>query len=90
MQVSNQTIYIIMGTTVVAMVIIGIAYYILSKKMQKSEYKKIQKLQQGTRSSKFSLEIVYQKLYITYTRLPFIKRYILKLRRRLEILNIDD
>ena len=90
MQVSNQTIYIIMGATVVAMVIIGIAYYILSKKMQKSEYKKIQKLQQGTRSSKFSLEIVYQKLYITYTRLPFIKRYILKLRRRLEILNIDD
>jgi hypothetical protein len=79
-----------MGATVVAMVIIGIAYYILSKKMQKSEYKKIQKLQQGTRSSKFSLEIVYQKLYITYTRLPFIKRYILKLRRRLEILNIDD
>ena len=90
MQVSNQTIYIIMGATVVAMVVIGIAYYILSKKMQKSEYKKIQKLQQGTRSSKFSLEIVYQKLYITYTRLPFIKRYILKLRRRLEILNIDD
>ena len=90
MQVSNQTIYIIMGVTVVAMVVIGIAYYILSKKMQKSEYKKIQKLQQGTRSSKFSLEIVYQKLYITYTRLPFIKRYILKLRRRLEILNIDD
>ena len=90
MQVSNQTIYIRMGATVVAMVVIGIAYYILSKKMQKSEYKKIQKLQQGTRSSKFSLEIVYQKLYITYTRLPFIKRYILKLRRRLEILNIDD
>ena len=87
---SNKLIYIVMGTSVVAMIIIGIAYYILSKKMQKSEYKKIQKLQQGTKSSNFSLEIVYQKLYITYTKIPFIKRYILKLRRRLEILNIDD
>ena len=87
---SNKLIYIVMGTSVVAMIIVGIAYYILSKKMQKSEYKKIQKLQQGTKSSNFSLEIVYQKLYITYTKIPFIKRYILKLRRRLEILNIDD
>ena len=87
---SNQVIYTIMGISVALIVVIGIAYYILSKKMQKSEYKKIQKLQQGTKSSKYSLEIVYQKLYIVYTRIPFIKRYILKLRRRLEILNIDD
>ena len=87
---SNEVIYMIMGISVALIVVIGIAYYILSKKMQKSEYKKIQKLQQGTKSSKYSLEIVYQKLYIVYTRIPFIKRYILKLRRRLEILNIDD
>ena len=90
MQVSNQTIYIIMGFSVAAIILIGIAYYMLSKKMQKSEYKKIQKLQQGTKSSRFSSEIIYQKLYLTYTKIPFIKRYILKLRRRLEILNIDD
>ena len=57
--------------------------------MQKSEYKKIQKLQRGTKTSGFSSEILYQKLYITYVRIPFLKRYILKLRRRLEILNID-
>ena len=87
---SNEVIYMIMGISVALIVVIGIAYYILSKKMQKSEYKKIQKLQQGTKSSKYSLEIVYQKLYIVYTKIPFIKRYILKLRRRLEILNIDD
>ena len=79
-----------MGTSVALMVVIGIAYYILSKKMQKSEYKKIQKLRQGTDTSKFSTEILFQKLYLTYSRIPFIKRYILKLRRRLEILNIDD
>ncbi len=87
---SNQVIYMIMGTSIALMVVIGIAYYILSKKMQKSEYKKIQKLRQGTDTSKFSTEILFQKLYLTYSRIPFIKRYILKLRRRLEILNIDD
>ena len=87
---SNKIIYIIMGVSVISIIIIGIIYYILSKKMQKSEYKKIQKLREGTKANNFSLEIVYQRLYIAYTRIPFIKRYILKLRRRLEILNIDD
>ena len=87
---SNETIYIIMGVTVGLFVLIVLAYYILSKKMQKSEYKAIQRLQKGTKQKKFSLEVLYQKLYITYVKIPFIKRYILKLRRRLEIINIDD
>ena len=87
---SNQVIYIIMGMTVALMAIIGIAYYMIAKKMQKSEYKKIQKLQKGTKSNLFSAEVIYQKLYLTYSRMPFLKRYVLKLRRRLEILNIDD
>ena len=87
---SNQIIFIIMGVSVALMVVIGIAYYIMNKKMQKSEYKKIQKLQRGTKASAFSSEIMYQKLYIFFSRVPFIKRYVLKLRRRLEILNIDD
>jgi len=88
--VSNQVIFIIMGVSVALMVVIGIAYYIMNKKMQGSEYKKIQKLQRGTKASAFSSEIMYQKLYIFFSRVPFIKRYVLKLRRRLEILNIDD
>ena len=87
---SNQIIFIIMGVSVALMVVIGIAYYIMNKKMQKSEYKKIQNLQRGTKASAFSSEIMYQKLYIFFSRVPFIKRYVLKLRRRLEILNIDD
>ena len=87
---SNQFIYILMGGSAAAFLLIVIAYYILSKKMQKSEYKKIQKLQQGTKTSGFSLEILYQKLYLFYVKIPFIKRYILKLRRRLEIINIQD
>lgn len=87
---SNQILYIIMGVSVVAMAIIGIIYYILSKKMQKSEYKRIQKLQQGTKAEGLSAEVIYQKLYLTYRKIPFLKRYVLKVRRRLEILNIDD
>ena len=69
---------------------IVIAYLILAKKMNKSEYRQIQKLRQGTETSKFSTEVMYQKLYITYSKIPFLKAYILKLRRRLEILNVDD
>lgn len=42
-------IFYLMGGTGAALVIIVIAYVILSKKMQKSEYRKIQRLQQGTR-----------------------------------------
>ena len=87
---SNQVIYMIMGISVALMCVMGIAYYIISKKMQKSEYKKIQRLQKGTKSNLFSAEVIYQKLYLTYARIPFVKRYVLKLRRRLEILNIDD
>lgn len=69
---------------------VGVAYFVLSKKMQKSEYQQIKKLRQGTQASGFSTEILYQKLYITYSKIPLLKTYIFKLRRRLEILNVDD
>ena len=87
---SDQIIFYIMGGSVAALVIIVVAYFILAKKMQKSEYRKIKKLQQGTKEKSFSNEVLYQKLYITYSKIPFLKRYIFKLRRRLEIINIDD
>ena len=87
---SNQILFIIMGIATGAIVLMGIIYLILNKKMQKSEYRKIQKLQQGTKSSGFSTEILFQRLYLTYRSIPLLKRYILKLRRKLEILNIDD
>ena len=67
-----------------------LAILILNKKMDKSEYRKMKKLQEGTKADSFSTDILYQKLYIRYSKTPFIKRYIYKLRRRLEIINIDD
>ena len=87
---SNQIIYIMMGGSAGLFVLIILAYYLLSKKMQKSEYKKIQKLQQGTKTNSFSTEVLFQKLYLFYRKIPFLKRYILKLRRKLEIINIQD
>ena len=87
---SNQMILYIMGGSAVILVIIVLIYFILSKKMQGSEYRKIQKLQRGTKQKSFSTEVLFQKLYLTYIKIPFIKRYALKIRRRLEIINIDD
>lgn len=87
---SNNILYIVMGLAVAFMLIIVIAYFGLRKKMQQSDYQKIKKLQNGTKADAFSSEIVYQRLYLFYRKIPFIKRYLLKLRRKLEILNIDD
>ena len=87
---NNTMIFYIMGGSAVAFVIIIIAYVMMSKKMQKSEYKKIQELQQGTKENKYSAEIILQKLYLAYIKIPFLKRYVVKVRRRLEIVNIDD
>ena len=87
---SNDIILYIMGGAAGVLVIIIALYFFISKKMQKSEYKQIQKLRQGTKAKTFSTEILFQKLYLTYIKMPFIKRYLLKVRRRLEIVNIDD
>ncbi len=69
---------------------IMVAYFILTKKMEKSEYKQMKKLQEGTKTVNFSLDVFYQKLYIILIRTPLINRYLYKIRRRLEIINIDD
>ena len=86
----NNILYIVLGGSVGLFVLIVIAYLIMKKQMNKSDYKKIQSLQKGTKENKFSLEVLYQKLYLSYIKIPFIKRYLFKLRRRLEIINIDD
>ncbi len=87
---NNQVIFIIMGAAVALLVIIMIVYFILKKKMKSSEYTNIQRLREGTKQNKFSTEVLFQKLYLTYVKIPFIKRYLLKIRRRLEIINVDD
>jgi hypothetical protein len=79
-------IYAVVGI----LAIIGIIYYILYKKMQTKETKYVAQLVEGTKESSFSMEVFYQKFYIKCSQIPFLKRYALKLRRRLEIINLED
>ena len=81
--------YIMIGTGILFAGVIAV-YFVLMKKMGQSQYRQMKKLQEGTKADSFSSDIFYQKLYIRFIKTPFIKRYLYKLRRRLEIINIDD
>ena len=70
--------------------LIAVAYMVLRKILQQSDVMQMQKLRAGTQEKTFSLEILYQKLYTKYIKTPFLKRYLFKIRRRLEIINVDD
>ena len=87
---SNETIFTLMGIVIAIFAVVVFAYMFLKKKMQSSDVARIEKLRKGTQEKSFSSEVMYQKLYIRYLKLPFLRRYLLKIRRRLEIINIDD
>jgi len=79
-----------MGGSVAALVVIVIAYIFVNKALNKGDRKYLRELRQGTKVNKYSSEVLYQKLYMIYVKVPGIKRYLLKLRRRLEIISIQD
>ena len=86
---SDMLLYLVVGSGALFLFIV-IAYLIIKNRNQNSEIAQIRKLQQGTKEKSFSLEILYQKLYVFYLKTPFLKRYLLKLRRRLAIINVED
>ncbi|MBB1549043.1 MAG: hypothetical protein HG450_003470 [Clostridiales bacterium] len=86
----SNILYIIMGITLGLLAIIVVAYLKLRKKMQNSDVKRINSLINDTKEKRYSLDVFYQKLYIKFQKAPFIKRYLYKIRRRLEINNLDD
>ena len=86
---NDMLLYLVIGAGALFLFIV-IAYLIIKNKNQNSEIAQIRKLQQGTKEKSFSLEILYQKLYVFYLKAPFLKRYLLKLRRRLAIINVED
>ena len=85
----NMMLYMMIGVGVLFAVVV-VLYLVLRKKQNTSEYKELRQLRQGTKENSFSSELLYQKLYNFYIKTPFIKRYLFKIRRRLEIINIDD
>lgn len=81
---------IFIGILVVLLFVIVFAFLSLRKKMQSSDVARIQKLRHGTEQKSFSWDVFYQKLYVKFLKVPFLKRYLLKIRRRIEINNIQD
>ena len=81
--------YFILGAVGVFVVLI-LAYLALRNKMQGKNTKYVRSLVQGTRSSALSMEVFYQKFYLFCSRNPVLRRYEFKLRRRLEIINLED
>ena len=84
---SNEILMYILGIAIVAFIAILVAFVFINKALNKGERKYLRELRKGTESNKFSSEILYQKLYIIYAKIPGVKRYLLKLRRKLEINN---
>ena len=67
-----------------------VAFLIINKFTNKKNTKFVASLVDGTKTKSFSKEIMYQKIYLILVRIPFLRRYILKIRRRLEIINLED
>ena len=86
---NDMLMYIMIGTGVLFVGIL-IAYFIINNKLKSKETKYIAQLVEGTKTSGFSMDIFYQKVYIFCAKVPFLRRYVLKIRRRLEIINLED
>ena len=80
----------IMGFAVAALIIILMMYFFLKKRLNKSDLKRIKQLRTGTEENKFSFDVIYQRLYILLKSFPITKRYLYKIRRRLEIIYMQD
>ena len=87
---NNNFLLIFLVIVGIAFAAVIIMYMIIRKKRQNSDVVRIENLRKGTEQRSFSWDVFYQKLYIRYMHLPFIKTYLLKIRRRLEINNLDD
>ena len=86
----GTSFYLLIGLATIGLIAVLIMYFILNKKMNKEDLAYIKELKKGTENKGYSLDVVYQKLYVFYTKIPFLKRYLAKLRRRLEILNVSN
>ncbi len=71
-------------------VLILLLVLIMKKKMDTKQTKYLRNLTKGTKRKRFSYDAFLQKVYIFCTQTPIIRRYTLKVRRRLEILNLAD
>lgn len=87
---SDQILYTIIGIAGGAFVVVLVMFFILKKQMNKGDLKRIRELREGTQKNTFSAEVMYQKLYLIFKKIPITKRYLLKIRRKLEIIYMQD
>ncbi len=87
---NNQILLYLMIGTGGLFCIILIAYVMLNNKLKSKETKYIAQLVEGTKTSGFNMDVFYQKIYIYCAKIPFLRRYVLKVRRRIEIVNLED
>lgn len=87
---SNQILFYLVGITGGLFALIVVAYIIIRSKTNKGDMKKIRQLREGTKQNKYSMDVIYQKLYNFYVEVPIFKRYVLKIRRKLEIIHMQD
>ena len=85
----QMLLYFMLGAGGVFVAII-IAYFIIRKKMMTKDTMYVASLVEGTKEKSFSMEVFYQKFYVFCTKIPGIRRYTLKIRRRIEIVNLED
>ena len=87
---SSNFIYIFIGVVAIMFAFVVFAYLRLRRKSQNEDVVRIENLRKGTEQKSFSWDVFYQKLYLQYLKIPILRTYLLKVRRRLEINNIDD
>ncbi len=87
---SNQVIYYLMGIAGGGFALILIAFLVINKMLNKGDRKRIKQLREGTATNKYSSDVIYQKLYNIYNSMPFVRRYLKKVRRKLEIIHMND
>lgn len=87
---SNEQLGFFIKIALGVFAVLLVAYLIINKFTNKKNTKFVASLVDGTKTKKYSKEILYQKIYIVITKIPFLRRYVLKLRRRLEIINLED
>ncbi len=82
---------ILIGICIAALLVMVIIYVSLQRKMQEGgKAYEIEKMLSSTKSKGFSMDVLYQKLYIILAKTPYISRYLFKIRKRLEILHNND
>ena len=86
----SNFLLIIAGVAGGLLLLIIIAFLILRSKSNTGDYKTMKQLRKGTQERPFSADVMYQRIYIYLSKVPFIKTYLLKIRRKLEIIHIED